>query len=359
MPRCFGCSMRIVAFARDPGGANALIPIIKKLTLTGDRAELTAQDWALERFAEYGLTARPLILDEVFPLVQGSDVVLTATSWPPEAEWKLWQMAERVQVPTLAVMDFWSNFRSRFFGHTGEVSLPTRVAAMDRLAADSLRSDGVPPERIIITGQPFLEMRAQDLRAKAATHGSVEVGRILFASQPLSAYPGADSREYDEFSVVRLVFQAVEAAVRQIGVPLRLIIRPHPKDDRLRLRATIAEEARSSVACEFETENDLDESILRSQLVLGVNSMLLVEAALAGRPVISVQPGLPEPDNFPLSRIGCCPRVGTADGLKHAVIACLKSSSATQYEAFSRRHAGATARVMDSLRQLAGNRKVR
>ena len=70
---------------------------------------------------------------------------------------------------------------------------------------------------------------------------------------------------------------------------------------------------------EFETTSDGQSALERCGTVAGMFSSLMVEALLAERRVISLQPGLPTRDLCVLSRRGRIDRVGRADELVAAL----------------------------------------
>ncbi len=344
--------MRFLVFGRDPGGANALLPVVRALTArSGDSVDLLAQAWAEDVFRCGGAPFRAAGPDDFPPALARTDAALTGTSWPPDAETRLWRAAEEAGVPTLALFDYWANYRVRFLGPSGEPVWPTRIAVMDAAVAREMEAEGAPKDRIVVTGQPFLEMRAAQLRAKAGAAPPPRKGRVLFVSQPLSASPSAGERGYDEFSALRLAADAVERAARTSGRPLCLALKPHPKENPAGLRAALGS---PPPGVTHEWEEDGDAALLKSEVVLGMSSMMLVEAALAGCPIVSVQPGLPRQDEFYLSRTGRCPRAGTVEDVERFLAAALRAGPASGIDGFSRDHDGAAGRVTDLLRGIAG-----
>lgn len=332
-----------------------MVPVVQALVSSGAGCvEVTGRDWALDGFTRAGVEARELTGEtDLSHRLAGADVLLTATSWPPDDELMLWQAAERAGVPSLAVFDFWSHYRARCCDDAGRPVWPTRIAAMDSLAAEEMIADGVPPERIVVTGQPFLEVRAKALKELAVCVTPADRKRILYVSQPLSVYPGAGRLPYDEFSVARLVAAGVGALQRSAGCEITLVVRPHPKEGVVELRGVL-DAAEPKIPFHIAGSEDPGEAVLKSHVVVGISSMLLIEAALGARPVISVQPGLPEPDAFPLSRLGYCPRVGTLGTLVQALENNLKLGDPVACEEFLRAHVGATGRVVENLLELAG-----
>ena len=352
--------MRVLAFARDPGGANVVIPVTKALLDTKHHTvSLFGQDWARSIFRRYGLHARPFSkVSFARALRSGTDVVITGTSWPPEKEIVIWDMAHQAGVPTVAVLDFWSNYRARFSDKRGRPHWPNFITAMDGTARREMLADGIPADRVVITGQPFLEMRARELRTAALAHRPKDNRSVLFLSQPLSKNPNSKKLPFDEFSVLELVSKALEDLPRHKYRNMSFVLRPHPKDDLPKLRA-ILKRYLHHVPWSVQKGDGTDLAILQSHVVVGIYTMLLVECVLAGRPIISVQPGWPQPDPFLLSRLKYVARVGDRSSLTAALQKALRSKTTHSSRQFIRPHRGATQRVIHLLKQAACEPKAR
>jgi hypothetical protein len=213
-------------------------------------------------------------------------------------------------------------------------------------------AEGIPANRVVITGQPFLEMRASELLTAASARLPKNNRRVLFLSQPLSKNPNAKTLPFNEFSVLELVAKTLESLPRPKNGYLSLVLRPHPKDDIPRL-TSILKRCLRHVSWTVQKGGGADQAILQSHVVLGIYTMLLVECVLAGRPIISVQPGLPQPDPFMLSRLKYATRVGDARSLAVALqkALCMKTTNASRD--FIGLHRGATQRVINVLKRAA------
>lgn len=344
--------MRFAAFARDPGGANALAPVLLRLTEEGHELDLRTEGWAREVFLRAGL--KPLAAEAYREQksLREADALLTATSWPPSSELRWWKAAAASGVPSLSVLDYWSHYRQRYQGPGGKAFWPTKIASMDEAARREMIADGIPARLIAVTGQPFLERRVSQLKEKIRSTTRPREGAVLFVSQPLSTAPGAKSLGYDEFKCLKLVLSALSG----LKTPdLSLTVRAHPKEDPDRLRREV-EKLRPGYPWQIHSGGDADEPLIKSRVVIGSNTMLLLESALAGKPVISVQPGLPKKDPFPLSRSGRCPRAGSADGLSRILSDLLTNKTIFHSNPLSS-HRGATLKVARLLKELARQRR--
>ena len=308
----------VVTACGDPGGANALAPVLEQLASDG-RVEL--RNFAYRQGAGI-LAARNLAFhpipsqapadwcaDQLRDL--GAHAVLTATSFNAEEHEKQFiAAAARLGLPSIAVLDFWSSYGSRFADAQGRLRyVPDRIAAMDDTARQGLIEAGIAAERIAVTGHPgfdaiaarraaFSQAERQALRRDM---GADERGvLVLFASQPLGQLYGTDAsspgfRGFDEKAMLDAVVPALERFAAARGVALTLIIRPHPREE------TDAYAARHSptIRIRVSKHGDARACAMAADLVLGMTTMLLVEACHLGVPVISLQPGWRGPVSLP------------------------------------------------------------
>jgi len=256
---------------QDPGGRAALLPVIQQLQA-----------------------------DAAVDVVSGGkvDFLLAGTSMDGYEKTEIDKY--RGCVPTLSVLDFWSNYRVRFADKLGNLAyLPDTIAVMDDLAVKEMVEEGFPPERLVVTGQPAFDClgdKKRDFtyareRATRLYYGCRE-GRktIVFASQPHARQPYTIG--YTEHTVLRLLIDALPDNAD-------LIIRPHPRENIADLMQYM-EIPRITV----QRKEMVHELLMSADLVVGMNTELLVEACYLGCIVLSIQPGLIGRDCLPTNRSG-------------------------------------------------------
>ncbi|MBY0369817.1 hypothetical protein K2X33_03965, partial [bacterium] len=302
----------LLALAGDAGGAAALAPVLRALVKhPAFRLDCLAYGPAKNAFAHEGLdfSAAESEGDDRWLHAQWEretpQLVLTATShntW--NAEKQLRQMAREGGIPSVAVLDFWSNYSTRFSSPGQHLDcLADRIAIMDEFAKDAMLAEGFPEACLHVTGQPaFSSLLAlppatpEEAQALRATLGLGTQKLVLFASQPLRAFQGT-ALGYDEHTVLTALQQALAAPELP---PTQLLIRPHPREN--------PEDYRRYVNLNTVLGSGGDgQSRLWMQaadLVVGMNSALLIEAFLLGRPVLSLQPGLRTADLLPINQRG-------------------------------------------------------
>lgn len=335
MPASFGPEQReggrprVLAANHDPGGANALAPVLRRLHDEGlVEVVALAYGYGAEAFARHGLATLPpqsfgvatdgpeaaaRLLDRARP-----DLVLTGTSEVPSLEKPLWAAARRARIPALAILDYWSNYVERFAGPGGSLApehLPDAIAIMDEIARDEMTAVGFPAGRLHVTGSPHLEEvaslpagaaeRAARLRADLGVAAGAHL--VVFASEANARLCGVDASSprfmgFTERTALEELLGALEALAPRRPLAPHVVVKLHPKE-------SPAEYAwLESRGCPFPLRcvGDVDPRtlILAADLVAGMTSMFLLEAVLLGKPVLSLQPGRLRDDVLISNRAG-------------------------------------------------------
>jgi hypothetical protein len=328
----------IIAVSGDAGGARAMAPVLKELRA---EARVHVHAYAYKEahglWMNLGIDHTPMSdspsLGEVGELFgpKKCELLLTSTSFGGiELEKKCIALARKRGIPSVTLLDTWGNYSRRFSDEEGRVAfLPDRIAVIDELAYREMVDEGFNPESLVITGQPaFDDLNPWDhalrLRKKRVIMGKFPMENdeilILFASQPLSLIYGTDPSGprylgFDEWKVVRLLIRALDSISSDRGNALALTIRPHPREDPAPYRSLKGEEVKVLVT----KDGDSREWIRESDLVTGLNSILLVEACYMGCPVISLQPELRGKDLLPTNHSGLSRAVYHSEEIRPAI----------------------------------------
>jgi hypothetical protein len=313
------CS-RVVFVAGDPGGANALAPVIEQLK--------SEKNYFLSVFAYYkaALVFRQKGIDfielsntttaeQVLTMLADTrpNLIVTATSINPfEVENVFIAGGKRLEIPTLSILDFWSNYTQRFSKDEDDlVYLPDKIAVMDELAVSEMEAQGFPSDRLVITGQPAFD-RLFDLRQcldRKHIRDRLGIGQdsklILFVSQPFSELFGKNSDNplypgYTQQSILQTLLEALEDMIRESDHSIVLGILPHLRETENWW--TMLE--RDRVHIKVLSNEYFEEVSLSSDLVVGMTSTKLVEVALMGCAAISLQIGAEISKRFDMERLG-------------------------------------------------------
>jgi hypothetical protein len=344
--------LTVMAIAGDPGGAAALAPVIQELREDARMRILTCPyNEALTlwqaRGIETNLHAQATIAEfQTLMRLEQVDYVIAGTSVNARNLEQLAIMAaSELQLPTLAVLDYWANYRQRF-SSTGKVLdvLPNWIAVMDGQARDEMIAEGFPAEILCITGQPAFDSLAADrlrmgpaaCRQLRQTCGVAD-GEVMvfFPSQPISIVCGEDASNplylgYTEREVAALLIAALDQIASERGVAITLVTKPHPREDGGWLLGLTGKQVTVRAAPAVGSR-DL---CIAADLVVGMDSVLLVEACYLGSNVLSVQPNLVGPDTVPTNRMGASAAVYRADEVKPAIERALYDAPAREVRAF-------------------------
>lgn len=363
--------MKILCIAGDPGGARSLSPVIAELRQRGTDLLLVGYRQGATILQEHQLPVslcdEALAKHAVNQLREWHpDFLLTATSMNGQDFEKTFIRAAReCGIPSLAVLDFWSNYRGRFttLPPDGCIdALPDQIAVMDGRAVEEMVALGFPANQLVITGQPAYDELFQPCDVPSIRHqvrSTLGVNEdetlLIYASQPfteLTAETGIPPVAYDEMECLKLLLDALKQEQN-----LKIWVRPHPRESATKFRELAI--GPLIVSSEF----DRIAAIHASDGVTGMSSNFLLEAALLGQPVLSLQPRQKGSGPLPLASLG----LGEIITESHAVPAAVSRWLATCRQPERRRtvdadspfRPGAAGRVadvvIDRIRQTKAN----
>lgn len=292
--------MKVAFYARQVGTAAAFAPVLRSLKTPTTEMLLLSSAAAADALGEPGLVHSVSAFEDARALLcaQGPDVVVTGTSEMVEDDAEYWAWARQRGVPSIAFVDQWVNYGPRFSpSGSGRVEVePDIIAVVDARAESRMLEAGATPGRLVVVGSPALDdlrsrndPAAESLRAKLlGEHRATRVA--LLATEPLPGSPdelrathGFTDLECLGAALSVLSAQAVSARHRIVAV-----LRAHPRDTPARL--SILREPLDGVTILMRSDPKRA-ALLSADVVLGMRSMLLIEAAFAGRATVSVQLG--------------------------------------------------------------------
>jgi hypothetical protein len=325
---------KILFFACDPGGANTLIPLIEPLAKTR-KVLIFGKSSALKKYQENGYKGADVIkrfnknsLAEVIKFLQqqSPDVVVTGTSANDMTEKYLWRGAQRLGIPALAILDQWVNYGIRFskYGlkdikkyekNKKQDYLPTKILVMDDYAKKQLIKEGIDGKKIVITGNPhfekisksrkiFTKEKINKLKQSLGLTQSDLV--VLFVSEPLAA-SYSDSKKYWGFSEEEILLAIIDALAKltwQTSQAITLIVKLHPKENRDRFEQMIKNLPNPRINIIIEHDRPPLGLIMLADLICGMFSIILQEAVILGKPILSVTIGLKRKNVFVLENMG-------------------------------------------------------
>lgn len=317
---------KILLFSRDPGGCNVVAPLF---TILNNKYEvkLYGKDIALSKYKEYNLVGVDILdvinsitIEEIekFLLVEKPDFIITGTSADDFTEKYIWKVSEKLKIPSFAILDQWTNYGVRFseFGVSEleeydkskeHIYLPYRILVMDEYAKDKLLDLGIDNDKVLVSGHPYFDylnsMKNQinnnyinELR-KNILECREEDLLITFVSEPITkTYKEKHKSEYylgyTEKTIFKSFIQVLNNFSKKFDKSIKLIIRPHPKEDIDSYDEMIDLVDKSNISVLVNKSIYGLDLIHVSDLICGMSSMFLIESSILLKPIISIQIGL-------------------------------------------------------------------
>ncbi len=292
---------KILLFAHDPGGANAISPLIEALKNNGHELFVYAKGPAISKIPQaVELKSENIqnFLKELAP-----DFILTGTSANDFTEKYLWRAAKNMNIKSMAFLDHWINYGIRFskYGlkdiqkynkNKSFDFLPDYICVMDDFAKQEMIKEGIPEKIIYSFGNPHFEslkkqIKLEDIekiRSKFIKKGEDFI--ITFASEPYTEDYGLGNEKQ--------VLRDLQDIITKIDKKISLVVKLHPKEE-------------LSKYSEFEylyieKETNSIDMIMASDLIISMTSMVLIEAMILDKNILSYQPNETNINKFILTR---------------------------------------------------------
>jgi hypothetical protein len=288
--------MKIAFAAGDVGGARAILPVARYAAALGhDVHAMRHGTLADEGDSRWNWYPTEQFQDEEF-WRNCADILIYATSVADNYAVSAAVRAQALGKPIIHVLDNWSSYAARLMAPAGRVVEPDVYTVMDDLAFRDAVAEGVPPKLLMITGHAGLA-KLYDEASTLGPAADPPPCRVLFVSEPARQDSGEESspafRGYDEAEVSEICAEAILGLDQGVRDEILLEVVPHPRENREHVAdrwKRLAKEAR--VAHAIIEPDRVRASLHSSHAVIGMTSILLYEAWLIGKTVLSVQPNL-------------------------------------------------------------------
>lgn len=367
----------ILIFAEDPGPAHYAAPLPEALAAKGRHAVVYAAGLAGNVLRQRHIPFVPVdgsitpvsILRQVQPRC-----LLTGTSENPDSlGLQLIYEAQRSGIVTAAFIDAGMNAAYRFRGRRTEplAYVPDWILVPDDWTRDEFIRIGAIADRTVVCGHPHYdyvlslsrtwtakerEQMRESLLPGLQKHQRVVVFLSEGSERLILLSPLPSPIEYtlqgrgNRTGRTEIIIEEFLGAVQTLPHRPYLVLRLHPKDRTDDFRA---------YAADF---NHIDhassplELVFCADLVVGMTSMLLMEAALLRRRTLSIVPRAVERDWLPTVRQGVTPCVMHRSDLVKALADLLRNGSSTPADLRSGLPESSLMRIVDFVeRILAGS----
>jgi len=373
---------KVLIFSRDPGGTNAVMHLVAPLRSRGNEVAVYGKDAALAIYRKFDMPCADVreaipsgTQEETSEFVRKAqpDLILTGTSSEDHTERHLWAAAEKAGIASFAVLDQWTNYRLRLIPEGADpkagdarsmrLILPSFFFIMDEFARKEMSALSINRERLIVTGQPFFDYirkmadgfsqpEIEDVRCElTGGRGGIV---FVFASQPIAGLHRQNGMAenywgYTEKTVLKSVVMCLEKLAAELAAKITLVIRLHPKDKPNAYQDVVFTTSSNSVKLIFDQETDSSLLLKAADLIIGMFSMVLLEAAIMETPFISVQIGLKRESPFILDRMGLAHSIITEVELEKTLRGILKGEKRGKPKL--KFEFGATERIIEYLEQ--------
>jgi len=363
----------VLIFIEDPGAANGLADLPGALGERGISATVLAAGHAVDylAFFETPFTAVDAAEGPAFLLDRHAPrAIVTGTSENPDtAALPLIAEAHRRGLATVAFVDGPASAEYRFRGKGREplAFAPDWILAADSVTASRFRGLGHPGDHVIECGHPYfdrvrkvgdaLTREGPDVvRARVLPDAPADRPVVAFLTEISDGLAPADhvrSAAYtlagrgDNDQRCHIVLEELLDALAPLTPRPYLVLRLHPKN-------TSQEFALYAREVDHISEGgSAAEVVFAADLVVGMTSILLFEAALMECPVLSVVPRPEETQWLTAIGLGIVPAVHTRDALRATLTnAIAKPDRIMGTPASEVIHFGALERVCDFVADL-------
>ncbi len=292
LPPPFDTAERIALVAHDAGGAEILSALA--LAYPDKTWHICVQGPAQAVFARKLPGVASLPPETVLQQVQA---VICGTGWQSRLEWAALQAAQRKGLPSAAFLDHWVNYASRFV-RDGVYAWPTQIWVGDSdalplaqaMLAQMDFSQQPTPDLQLLPNPYCAAIRAQFARLRERAPEAVnDSPHHLFISEPIAAHAEREFGNPRHWGYTE--FDALERLIAHLPAGSHLIIRPHPAEPADKYSAWLdrsQQEHRLHISIDAQTP--LFIQIAAANTVYGCNSMALVVALLADKPVVCCIP---------------------------------------------------------------------
>ena len=330
-------------FVEDPGAVNCVVPLVESMARSAWPPALFAFGHAVEMLKDRGTPALQL-----GPGIDASSListihprwVLVGTSENLDSfAFDLVAAAGEAGIPTVGIIDSAANAANRFRGRSNAplTHAPDRLLVPDEWTANKFVQLGMPGERLHVVGHPHhdhvttvrvaLEREGRrSVRQRVLPQAAQARTVLVFASEistgldpdqylRSAAYTlhGSGSSQGRTEIVLEEFLSGVDSlAARGVERPY-LVLRRHPKE-------SAQDQAQHLSAFDLVSSGSgVLDLLYAADLVVGLSSMLLLEAHLLGISVVSILPRDTERNWLPILRAGEVP-VATSSGAVQAAL---------------------------------------
>ena len=339
-------SIDVLIFVEDPGAANYVAQLPATFAERGWCTRLLAdgyaKDYLLQRGVYLEVAQHPAAAKQILASVRPRLLIIGTSENEDTLGLKLVAEARSAGIESVGVVDAPANAEYRFRGRSADslAYAPDWLLVPDEWTKAAYVTLGYPIERVVVCGHPrYDEVRAtgarlaeenRDALRRRLLPGATGDRRVVVFATEVSTGLNPQQYQYSsEYTLTgrgkstgrtEIVLEEFLDAIQLVRPRPYLVLRLHPKNTQDDFMAYLGEFDLVS------SDGSPLELIYVADLVVGLTSMLLLEAALLGRPTLSVVPRTVEMEWLPSIHIGATACVTTREQLRFILMDLLRDS---------------------------------
>ena len=253
----------ILVSAHDIGAANIIFSFIEKYSHHNYffNLEGPAKKFYLKKnYKNYSLDNVP----------DSFDILISGTGWQSDHEYLARRHSFEKNLYVVAVIDHWVNYPERFRKEEDKI-YANEIWVTDRVALDKARRE-LNFKNFRLIKNYYLDR----IVTKIKRNVSSETDSILYLSEPIRSQFGK------EFEYLNFFLKSIDNL--KIG-DSKIFFRLHPTEHKEKYKDYLNN---SSKHIQIDEEQNVEDSIIYSKYIFGIQSMALYTAALAGKKTYTV-----------------------------------------------------------------------
>ncbi len=319
----------LLALSKDHGSVQSIVPVVaalkeKKYDVNfllpiGCQDVATMFDLVFETLDEQAFLFAPeayiaKLFDEFNPTLLLTGSSLASGVRPETPEQFAIRESHRRNIPSVVVLDYWGMYEERFCSHNGIVDhalLPNIICALDHRCREDLLRLGVPPERVVITHNPWLDSVVKHVYKSLPPPKLLnsQVWRVAYVSQPLKKF-----MQTETLTLQHKLLELLVSALPQLKYHKHsVLVLKHPAEPEERWQ-DCGQFSSPNVEVSLTQERGFD-VLEHVDIVVSVNSTTAFEALHMGTPCLSLRMELPVPRLY-IDELGLSTIVSNHDELR-------------------------------------------
>lgn len=296
----------------DPGGAKAILALVKQLEQSGLDHYNIISDRAYDFFEDFGLHIEKINAEtslNLFISDHKPDCIITATSYTSQIELNAIAIGTRSGIKTYSFIDHWTGFKKRFSINNEQI-YPDEIWVIDSTANDIAIEEGLPASKLRVVGNPYYEFlknwkplisKSELLKKIGVSLNSHSDSKIvLLVPEPLSNVGGIEKYGIDEYSFINMVSDSLKKHNNLV-----VLVKPHPNQDFNRLKETLNQHMTNpNIQLHIIKEVNMNSLLFYSDVVMGMFSNALIEASIFKKMIVRNLIGLKVKDPLAELNVG-------------------------------------------------------